>query len=233
MLRAERTTGIPKPALLCLMGAVGAVRLGVESASGSASRHVFPSYRFPESAALALSRAVQYAAFRAQPCGRLVWHDDVDAGAARLEVTAAMDAAAGDVIWCDGERASTILGFFGIHTAPADAAPPGAEDRALLEVQSDPNFGPLLRISRAARAPVVRITPLMDCDVREIFEALEMPADHGFEQLLGRLSQLIEELPWLCGMAAEIWRVANAPESPAVVLGGNVKIGFCRHAMPV
>ena len=233
VLRAERSTGIPKPALLCLMGAAGAVRLGVAGASGTSSRHIFPSYRFPESAALALSRAVQYAAFRAQPGGRLLWNDDVDAGAARQEVTAAMAAAEGDVVWLEGERASTVLRFFGIHTAPPGAAVPGVEDRALLEVESDPSFGPLLRLSRPGKAPVVRITPLMDCDVREIFTAMDLPADQGFEDLFGRLSQLIEELPWLCGMEAEIRRVEHAAGSPAVVIGAGVKIGFCRHAVPV
>jgi acyl-CoA synthetase (NDP forming) len=83
VLRAERITGVSKPALLCLMGAAGAVRFGMEGSSGeTGQRHVFPSYRFPESAALALSRAVQYASFRSQPGGRLRWFEDADGGAA-------------------------------------------------------------------------------------------------------------------------------------------------------
>jgi hypothetical protein len=116
VLRGERRTGVPKPVLLCLMGAAGALRFGAgqgegggpgaaagggemgrreaaRSARGTAG-HVFPSYRFPESAAMALSLAVQYAAFRRQPPGRLPWYDDVDAAAARREVAAALAASA-------------------------------------------------------------------------------------------------------------------------------------------
>ena len=73
VVRAERKTGVSKPALLCLMGATGAVQFGVETGGETAARHVFPSYRFPESAAQALARAVQYSAFRAQSGGRLLW----------------------------------------------------------------------------------------------------------------------------------------------------------------
>lgn len=76
VLHAERKTGVSKPALLCLMGAAGVLQFGGEAAS----RRVFPSYRFPESAALALSRTVQYAAFRRRPGGRILWYEDVDSG---------------------------------------------------------------------------------------------------------------------------------------------------------
>ena len=238
VLRAERTTGIPKPALLCLMGAAGAVQFGVEGAGGS-SRHGFPASRFPAAAALARARAVQYAAFRAQPGGRLLWHDDVDAASARHDVKAAMDATTDEVIWLEGERAAKVLRLFGIRTGARDAARPGEATalapsdahRATLEVQSDPSFGPLLRVSCGGKTEV-RITPLMDRDVREIFAATDMPADPRFEELLGRISQMIEELPWLCGMTAEVHHLADASGLADVVLCDDAKIAFCRHAVP-
>ncbi len=228
VLRAERVSGVSKPALLCLMGAAGVVRIGIEgSRSDAGSRHIFPSYRFPESAALALSKGVQYAAFRAQPAGRLQWYEGIDSSAARQEVKALLDSAADDVLWLEGNHAWRILRHFGIQTGKADEVAGG--EKAIVEVRFDPSFGPLIRILREGKPPVVRITPLSDRDVREIVEAAKIPAECGVEELMGRISQLIEELPWLCGMQAEIHRVQHTPQRCSVVVGTEVKIGFCRH----
>jgi len=226
VIRAERITGVSKPALLCLMGAAGAVQFG----GAAASRHIFPSYRFPESAALALSRAVQYAAYRAQAGGRLLWYEEVDAATARQEVKALLDSASDEVLWLEGAHAGNILRHFGIQTGSADAGSPAADaERATLEVYSDPSFGPLIRLARAGKAPVVRITPLTDRDVREIVETVQIPIECGVEELLGRISQLIEELPWLCGMRAEVHRVQHDPGRCGVVLGADARLGFCCH----
>jgi acetate---CoA ligase (ADP-forming) len=230
VLRAERKSGVSKPALLCLMGAAGAVQFGVETGGETGSRHVFPSYRFPESAAQALSKAVQYAAFRRQPSGRLLWYEDVDPATARQEVKALIDAATEEVLWLEGEPAWKLLRYFGIQPAAPEAAQAMIDtERAMLEVHSDPSFGPLIRILRSGHAPVVRITPLTDHDVREILEAAEIPKECGVEELLGRVSQLIEELPWLCGMEAVIHRIEHAPDHCRVVLGTGVRIGFSHH----
>ena len=248
VLRGERRSGVSKPVLLCLMGAAGALRFG----TGRGARgHVFPSYRFPESAAMALSLAVQYAAFRRQPPGRLPWYGDADAAAARREVAAALAADArdaaggggdggaggngGETIWLEDEAARRILGCFGIPAAggaealPGPAATVAADDAtaaasdslgARLEVRSDPSFGPLLHLLPAGKPPLVRITPLTDRDIRELMAAAGLPADGGIEELLGRVSQLVEELPWLSRMTAEIrcarepagaWRLSLAP----------------------
>jgi hypothetical protein len=56
-----------------------------------------------------------------------------------------------------------------------------------------------------------------------------IPAECGVEELFGRVSQLIEELPWLCSMQAEIIRGPQAPGHCTVVLGSNVRLGFCHH----
>jgi acyl-CoA synthetase (NDP forming)/GNAT superfamily N-acetyltransferase len=226
IIRAERITGVAKPALLCLMGAAGVVQFG----GAAASRHVFPSYRFPESAALALSRAVQYAAYRAQAGGRLLWYEGIDAASARQEVKALLDSASEEIRWLQGAQAWKILQYFGIQTGSTDAKSPAADaERATLEVYFDPSFGPLIRLGRSGKAPVVRITPLTDRDVREVVGMAEIPLECGVEELLGRISQLIEELPWLCGMHAEVHRVQHEPGSCGVVLGADVRIGFCHH----
>ena len=237
VLRAERKTGVAKPVLLCLMGQAGTVRLHGEGAAdpaGAASRHVFPSYRFPESAALALSRAVQYAGFRRRPAGKSVWYDDVDAAAARQEVTALLADATEDVVWLEGEKAWSLLARFGISTGGGrEAGPSDAADHALVEVVSDPSFGPLVRLSRPGLPPVVRITPLTDHDVREIVETAGLPMECGVDELLGRMSQLVEELPWLSAMKAEIHRVEHAPGRCGVVLEAAVRIGLSRRENPV
>jgi hypothetical protein len=99
----------------------------------------------------------------------------------------------------------------------------------VLEVLSDPSFGPLIRLLRTGQEPVVRITPLTDQDVNEIVRTAELPTECGIEELLGRISQLIEELPWLCGMQARIYRIQQTVDTCHLVLGGDVRIGFCRH----
>jgi acetate---CoA ligase (ADP-forming) len=236
VLHGERRSGVSKPVLLCLMGEAGALRFGPGRGRGGASAagRVFPSYRFPESAAMALSLAVQYAAFRRQPAGRLAWHEDVDAAAARREVAAVLDAAGGDgeTVWLEGERAARILRCFGIRTAEgaasatAPATAPIDDLGATLEVRSDPSFGPLLGVRREGRPPLARITPLTDNDIRAVVEAAGLPADLGVEQLLGRLSQLLEELPWVGGMTAEIRRSQESSGAAAAVLGAGVRLGL-------
>jgi acetate---CoA ligase (ADP-forming) len=254
VLRGERRSGVAKPILLCLMGAAGALRFGTGrgesggAGDGAGGGHVFPSYRFPESAAMALSLAVQYAAFRRQPPGRLPWYDDVDAAAARREVAAALAAAAaggegaggdgGETVWLEGEAARRILGCFGILSAagadplPGPAGPAAAEATAgdalavRLEVRSDPSFGPLLHLLPPGKPPLARITPLTDRDIREVAAAAGLPADGGGEELLGRVSQLVEELPWLSSMAAEIRWARDAAGARRLALGPGARLGL-------
>ncbi len=75
---------------------------------------------------------------------------------------------------------------------------------------------------------MLRITPLTDHDIREILEAAEIPAGCGVEELLGRISQAISELPWLSAMTAEIHRVERGGGGCHVALASDVKIGFLR-----
>jgi acyl-CoA synthetase (NDP forming)/RimJ/RimL family protein N-acetyltransferase len=218
--RAERETGLSKPALLCLIGGAASIPAHrEEEGPASETRRVFPSYRFPESAALALSRAVQYSAFRHRPAGRLRWFEDVDATPARQEVAAGLDASASGRIEIEGEPARGILRRFGIRTATAAEAA-----RFRLEIRSDPSFGPLLRVERAPAPAVVRITPLTDNDIREIVAAAGLPLSPALEELLGRISQLVEELPWLAGMEADV--ILGHGNEASALLGEDVRLDF-------
>jgi hypothetical protein len=137
-----------------------------------------------------------------------------------------LDTASAEVLHVEGESARKILGLFGIRTEAAPATSPVVPaDRLRLEVGSDPSFGPLLRLRRPGGLPVVRITPLTDNDIREIVEAAEMPGDCGIEELLGRVSQLIEELPWLSGMEADLV-CAGEVSGGGAALGADVRIAF-------
>ena len=216
-LRAERRNGFAKPVLLCLMGAAGAVAFGGEG-EGEGARHVFPSYRFPESAARALGRIVPYAAFRRRPAGRVTEFVDVDAPAARAAATAAV--AGGAAATLAGAGARDLLRTF--RVAAGDGASPVVPP-ATLTVTTDPSFGPLLRVGRPGSAGVVRITPLTDADIGEVLALSGLGEVAGAAELLGRASQMIEDLPWISELNAEI-RTAPAGETPALGLGGDVRI---------
>ncbi len=83
-------------------------------------------------------------------------------------MTALLENEPGDVLWLEGSRAARILGYFGIPTGGVPFVSAADAERALLEVRSDPSFGPLLRILRKGKEPVLRITPLTDQDIREV-----------------------------------------------------------------
>jgi hypothetical protein len=128
----------------------------------------------------------------------------------------------------ENESARKLLQCFGIPAGTVVEHPDAADDtKAILEVRSDPSFGPLLCLTREGKAPIVRITPLTDHDVREIVSCADIPSECGVEELLGRISQLIEELPWLCTMFAKIYRTGQAPEHCHAVLGSDARLGFC------
>jgi hypothetical protein len=130
----------------------------------------------------------------------------------------------------EGTQTWSVLKHFGIQLAPSDPAPPGSTlPEAILEVHSDASFGPLIRLTQPRKQPLVRITPLTDQDLREISEIAELASGCGMDELLGRISQLIEELPWICGMQARIRGVADDNGSCRAMLCPQVKLGFSSH----
>lgn len=211
---AEKATGCSKPVLLCLMGARRTVRLAAPGAGDARSRTTFPSYRFPESAALALARVAQYAAFRRRPAGRLLWREDADADAARAALEPLLaEIAPGATVWADDGLARVILRSFGIPTAVApEETEPVDEPPLKLSVRSDASFGPVIGLAREGDRRVERITPLLDDDAKEMVRALGLAGGNGEQDLLGRVSQLVEELPWLVELQADL--------GPPVMPGG-------------
>ena len=203
-LRAEKTLGFAKPTLLCLMGIRGIVQpVPTEDAEGTASRPVFPSFLFPESAPRALAKAAWYAAFRRRKPGKLVWFEDVDAAAAREQVKSILDSAQADEqqLTIQGAQAAGILRSFGI---PVEEAKGERDDAIKIVVRSDPYFGPLIELKAPGSRPVVRITPLTDLDIQETVKNAGIRDGEDVEELLGRLSQMIEEVPWVATLVAAI-----------------------------
>jgi|AMFO01.1.fsa_nt_gi Acyl-CoA synthetase (NDP forming) len=224
-LRAGKTSGFAKPTLLCMMGWQGAIQpVPAEHGEEPGSRPVFPVYLFPESAPKALAKVVRYAAFRRKKPGKLAWYEDVDAAVARAEARAALDAAGeGDeLVWVGGERAKRILGSFGIPVA----AFPDPESGIRVTVRPDRYFGPLVEISPSEARPVVRITPLTDRDIQETVEAAGIRDGEDVAELLGRISQLIEEVPWMAAMKASIRTPLEADEGTCSVVHEDVELGL-------
>ena len=98
----------PKPVLSCFLGSHG-VPAGLRSLQEG---HI-PSYGFPESAAIALARAVQYGRWRATPEGTARRFDDVDRDRARSALGVARGRA-GEIRWLAPDAVRALLSAYGI-----------------------------------------------------------------------------------------------------------------------
>ena len=206
--RAEVEGGVGKPILLCIMGELGAVPV----VSGG-HRRVFPAYRFPESAPRALARVVRYAEFRRRPPDRIVWYETVDAAAGRREVQAVLADAGDDTpVTLTPDAAARVLAAFGI------AAEVGAETPLTVRVRPEPLFGPLLEVSRPGGPVVERITPLTVNDVNQVLESVGAPCDGALAETIGRISQLVEELPWVWSLECSVAAAVVAARSVALTV---------------
>ncbi len=199
---AEEKTGIEKPVLLCLMGEAGTISL-VNDTKNKNSNHKFPAFRFPELAVNALGRIVRYVEFRKQPLGKLAWFENVKAGEARELVHEILSKAANtrQLIEVNKDHASKMLNCFGI-----DLTDSLTKNSMLfsIKVRPDPLFGPLIEIKVSEAQTILRITPLTDRDIEEIIQGMNLEKDCGISQVLGRISQMIEEIPWLWTLEAQM-----------------------------
>jgi acyl-CoA synthetase (NDP forming)/GNAT superfamily N-acetyltransferase len=225
VISAERKTGVTKPVLLCLMGATGLVDFAFEKKGSVSGRKTsFPLYRFPEAAARALAHAVYYAAYRRQPQGRLVWYDDADPATARQKLESALaDSGPGsEPRWLTHEQAHETLACFGIRVATAGGAETGGKG-VRVTIRPHHDFGPLVGLQAAGQPAVERITPLTDQDVRGMLELAGLPPEGGGLELLCRLSQFVEEMPWLIELSAEL-EGADAEAGQAAL--GEIRVSF-------
>ncbi len=232
-LFSEKDARTRKPVLLCLMGTAKAIQVASSAAfqnerSRSSTnerqqgRTVFPSYRFPESAALALARVTEYAANRKQPRGRLLWFDDVDLVRARRKLDEIMERTRNEdePVSLSGKIAEEVLVCFGLKV-DNPAGKENAKDQCRIQIKSDPHFGPLIAIALPGKPTIQRITPLTDRDAKSMLTSVGWNESSKCEEFLGRISQLVEELPWLVGMES----VVRMNEAEVPVLS-NVELAF-------
>ena len=194
--QAEEKTNLKKPVLLCLMGATGTIS-PVENNRNKNNRRNFPTFRFPELAVNALGRIIRYVDFRKQPLGKLIWYQDVKADEARRLIHTVLSKESSSkqqIIQLDKKVAEELLKYFGIQTIDINTL---SSNICKIKIKPDPLFGPLLEVKVQDSRSILRITPLTDRDLEEIMRELHLDKESGIGQVLGRLSQMIEEIPWL------------------------------------
>jgi acyl-CoA synthetase (NDP forming)/RimJ/RimL family protein N-acetyltransferase len=208
---ALEKTGIQKTVLLCIMGAAGTISVEDESGKGE-DLIQFPAFRFPESAVSALGRIAKYVEYRKKPGGKLVWFDDVKAAAARAILQKKLDEipVPHSVSAIDKESSVELLNCFGISYTPIH---PMDTPVIKIRIKPDPLFGPLIEILYSEIKSIIRITPLTDVDLEETLQEMNLAKKKGIGEVIGRLSQMIEELPWLW----EFESAVAADDSPLVV----------------
>src|SRR4029079_4316228 len=97
---AARRSAPAKPVLTCFLG-----KHGMTESLQSLHEGKIPSYAFPESAAIALSRAASYGRWKSEPEGTLVRFDDVDVSRARRALARAKARPGTDPhVWLDPEE---------------------------------------------------------------------------------------------------------------------------------
>lgn len=205
---AEEKTGIKKTVLLCIMGAEGAISID-DDLNKESDKRKFPAFRFPESAVNALGRIVKYVEYKKKPTGKLVWYKDVKAGEARSLVQNELSKidVQQSVLKLNRENYIKLLSCFGIGFAETQ---PWGSQLITIRVKPDPLFGPLIEIIPSETKSVLRITPLTDHDLDEILSDMPLKENKGIGEMLGRLSQMIEEIPWLWEFETKIAAV-NEP----------------------
>ncbi len=212
--KAERETNVFKPVLLCLMGETGTIRMDSEFITGGRE---FPSFRFPEIAARALGKVVKYVEYKKQPLGKIAWFDDVDATEARLLTQEILNSIAAEngFVNADEKRASEIFEKFNIGLSSENK-----QDNLIIKVRNDKLFGPLIKVSDGKGKTLTRITPLTDRDISEIKNDFNIDDNEGVWETLGKISQMIEELPWL-------WELEiSAVKSDKPTITGDIKMVF-------
>jgi acetyl coenzyme A synthetase (ADP forming)-like protein len=104
--------GATKPVLTCFLG-----KHGVPAALSSMREGKFPSYAFPESAAIALSRAVRYGEWQKRPEGIVPTLRDVKPEVARKVIATKSAEGAADTTgrWLDHAEVRDVLAAYGIE----------------------------------------------------------------------------------------------------------------------
>ncbi len=138
--RAAAESHGKKPFLAVYMSSEGA------PANLSKDDSKVPVYTFPEQAARALRKAVEYSEWRARPVGEVVVFDDVDTAAARTAMDRALAGVGAEGGWMDSADLEQLLTAYGLRlprsvvATDADSAVAAAAEfpgKAVLKVIAD------------------------------------------------------------------------------------------------
>ena len=170
-----------KPIVANFLGVEGICEALRRQPAGTRPPRMIPSFPFPESAARALARAADYAAWRDRPPGTTPKLEGIDKQSARAVVDAALTENP-DGTWLDFVAAADLFASYGIRTAPAAPAASGEEAVAAAERLG---FPVALKIGSGA---VVHKT-----DVGGVRLGLASAADvrSAYDQMLARLGGAI------------------------------------------
>ncbi|RMG20710.1 MAG: hypothetical protein D6732_28440 [Methanobacteriota archaeon] len=184
-----------KPVVLCMMGKSQTIVFSKEDKLFS-----FPTFRFPETAARALGKVAKYSKFVELGAGKLVWFEDVDVKGAREFVTKLLHhSGEEEIIQLGQEDSKSLLQYFGYRYNSTESV-----SSYRLLITPDPLFGPTIKILQRGKKTIIRITPLTDKDILEILSALELKSDDELGNIIGKLSQMIEEIPWLWQLSMDV-----------------------------
>jgi acyl-CoA synthetase (NDP forming) len=218
--------GLPaKPVLSCFMGTHG-----VPEGLRSLQRGNIPSYAFPESAAIALARAVRYGTWLEEPEGRRVRFPDADAARAARAVAAARARATQTApAWLRPDEVADVLGAYGLVTVAMERA--SSADEAVAAAR---------RIGFPVALKLASDTITHKSEVGGV--ALDLRRDDEVREAWNRIEQHLRELvPEHPPMAATVQRMVqdgieaivgvthDASFGPLVMFGlGGVQVELLR-----
>jgi acetyl coenzyme A synthetase (ADP forming)-like protein len=210
----------PKPVLSCFMGSHG-VPEGLRSLQESQ----IPSYAFPESAAIALSRAVRYGRWRSEPEGT-VRHFEVDRDAAADVIAAARTrGAAGGNVWLDPGETRTLLSAYGLPSPSARVVHDVNQALAAAHAIGYPVVLKLVSSTITHKSDVggVALDLRNDTDVREAYQRLveRLTALGWQDRMQGALIQpMLKE-----GLEAIVGMTHDSSFGPLIMFGlGGVNV---------
>jgi len=213
-----------KPVLTCFMGSHG-----VPESLRSLQEVQIPSYAFPESAAIALARAVRYGRWRAEPEGTVPCFPDVDAARARAAVASAATPGAGGIAWLDPDATRELLAAYGLGTPPARVA---RDAEAAVAAAREVGYPVVLKlvsgtVTHKSDVGGVALDLRGDAEVREAFGAIagRLAARGWSDRMEGVLIQ-----PMVRGGIEAIVGMTHDPSfGPLVMFGiGGVQVELLR-----
>ncbi len=222
---AENRGEAPKPVLTCFMGSHG-----VPEGLRSLHQGQIPSYAFPESAAIALARAVRYGRWRAEPEGVERRFDDVDSARAKAAVARARARESGaEAVWLDPDESRDLLAAYGIAMPPSRVARDEEEAVRAAGALGSPVVLKLVSPSITHKSDVggVVLDLRSEAEVREAFRGIgtRLAARGGSDRMEGALVQpMIRE-----GIEAIVGVTHDRSFGPLLMFGiGGVHVELLR-----